>query len=243
MTIFSSNYISRKPIDRAMKRFARRFLKEQRVLDIGCGKKPYRPLFACDYVGLDADASVNPDIVADAWNIPLPDSSFDGIILNQSLEHIAETTATINEVKRLLKTNGLVIVTVPHAMRNHSSPLNSEKAPVHNFNTHDHRTWRVDYFRFTKFGLMYIFRDFQTESIRETSGYFGTLSQLVNYFFASIGPEWLFFPLYAINNVLGLSADAFFYALSKLPISVFQKLHEHVYQSLPVNYVCIFVKK
>lgn len=242
MNIFSSNYISRRPIDRAMHNFAKRFSAGQRVLDIGCGKKPYRSLFTCEYIGVDMESSIRPDIVANAWGIPLPDESFDGIILNQSLEHIAETEATIREIRRLLKPGGLAIITVPHAMRTHSSPIPASHAPVQNFNTKDHPTWRVDYYRFTKFGLMYAFRDFETLSMKETSGYIGTLLQLINYFFASIGPNWLFAPIYAVNNVLGLAADKTFEALSKLPVPVFQKFYDYAYSSLTINYVGTFKK-
>lgn len=242
MNIFSSNFLSRQPIDHAMRDFGQRFSPNQRVLDIGCGKKPYRQFFACEYVGVDSAASVKPDIVADAWNIPLKDESFDGIVLNQSLEHIAQTEKTVREIMRLLKPGGFAVVTVPHAMRTHSSPLPANQAPVHNFNPGDHRSWRVDYYRFTKFGLMYVFRDFETISITETSGYGGTLFQLSNYFLASLGPPWIFFPFYATNNLLGLTLDKIFSLLAATKIPLCVKFHEYVYLSLPVNYVCIFKK-
>lgn len=242
MNIFSSNYISRKPIDDAMKSFGEKFTPDQKILDIGCGTKPYKKWFRCKYTGVDTLAAVKPDIVADAWKIPLPDQQFDGIILNQSLEHIANTDATIQEIYRLLKPGGVVIVTVPHAMKTHASAAPSSTAPVQNFNPQDHPIWRVDYFRFTKFGLIYAFRDFQTISIKETSGYIGTLFQLINYFFASFGPNWLLSPIYLINNLLGLTCDKAFTELSKLPLPLAKKFYQYTYATLPINYICVFKK-
>src|SRR3989339_629096 len=125
--LFSCNYLARKPIELAMKEFAGNFDKNQKVLDVGCGKKPYAKFFSCEYIGLDPYKEVAPEIVANAWEIPLPDNSVDGIVLNQSLEHIAQTEKTISEIKRVLKLNGIGIVTVPQTMKNHSMPILSEK--------------------------------------------------------------------------------------------------------------------
>ena len=182
--IFSSNYLSRKPIEKAMKKFAKNFDKNQKVLDIGCGKKPYQKYFNCEYIGLDPVEEVKPDIVANAWDIPCQDNEFDGVILNQALEHIAETKKTISEIKRILKPGGLCIITVPQTMKNHSIPLSPEKSGLDNFDKTKVRHWNVDYYRFTKFGLIYLFRDFQVIEIRETNGYCETMFQLANYFFS-----------------------------------------------------------
>jgi len=242
MNIFSSNYISRQPIDKAMRNFGKQFSADQKVLDIGCGTKPYKNCFKCEYIGVDTLPALKPDITADAWDIPLPNQQFDGIVLNQSLEHIAMTDATIKEIYRLLRPGGLVIITVPHSMKTHASASPSSSAPVHNFDTQDHPIWRVDYYRFTKFGLIYAFRDFQTVSIKETSGYIGTLFQLINYFFASLGPNWLFAPMYFVNNLLGLSFDSLCDWIATFPIPLAKKFHQYTYMSLPINYVCIFKK-
>lgn len=242
MNLFSPNYISRAPINRAMREFGRQFAKDQRVLDIGCGKQPYRNCFPCEYVGVDTQAAVSPDIMANAWNIPLPDASFDGIVLNQSLEHISQTEKTVNEIHRLLKPNGLVIVTVPHTMRTHASPLPVEQAPIRNFDASHHPTWHVDYYRFTKFGLMYLFRDYSTLSIQETSGYIGTLVQLWNYFCACIAPNWILAPLYLVTNTAGLLADGVCRYIARIQIPIIQRLYREVYMSLPINYICVFQK-
>ncbi|MEX1112067.1 MAG: class I SAM-dependent methyltransferase [Candidatus Andersenbacteria bacterium] len=240
VSIFTPGFLSGRHIDKAMEQFAKNFQSGQKVLDIGCGRMPYKHFFNCSYVGVDPVASVNPDVVAPAWDIPLPNASVDGIILNQSLEHIAETENTVQEIKRILKPGGLLILTVPHTVRDHSDVIPAAKAPVHTFNVNDHPYWRVDYYRFTKFGLIYLFRGFETVSITPTTGYIGSLFQLSSLFFASLGLKWVFSPIYVINNILALGFDSFFASLQRLPIPSLKKFYHYTYLSLPMNHIAIF---
>lgn len=243
LTLFSSNFLSRFPIDSVMKEFARKFSREQKVLDIGCGNKPYEKYFSCQYIGLDPYSDTKADIVSEAWNIPSEDNSYDGVILNQSLEHIEKTNETVSEIKRVLKPGGIGIITVPHTMKNHSLPISSENINLNNFDKSKIRYWNVDYYRFTKFGLISLFKDFQVLSIKETSGYFGTLGQLENYFFASIKPiAILFTPIYFFNNIAGLLLDSFFELFAKMNWRIYNRFYETIYLSLPLNYILIIKK-
>ncbi len=240
--IFSNNYLSRGPIEIAMKKFARNFHSDQKVLDIGCGKKPYVKYFSCKYTGLDPYREVKPDIIANAWEIPVSENSFDGIIFNQSLEHIEKTAETILEIKRVLKPGGSCIITVPQTMKIHSLPLSSQNSEYNNFDKANIPYWNNDFYRFTKFGLIYLFRDFQILELKEISGYFGTLFQMMNYFFASLNIRYIFTPIYFVNNILGLFFDFIFFILSKINIRVFKRFYETIYLSLTLNYIMI-VKK
>lgn len=238
--IFSNNYLARHPVDLAMKKFSRNFNKDMKVLDVGCGNKPYAKYFNCKYVGLDPFSKTKADIIADAWEIPVPDNEFDGVILNQSLEHIKKTTETIAEIKRILKPGGLGIVTVPQTMKNHSIPNLSSSCELNNFDKGKIKYWNVDFYRFTKFGLIYLFRDFQILELKETSGYFGTIFQLLNYFLAMLKPiEIIFFPLYFIFNITGLFLDNFFAFLKSTGIKLFSKFYEIIYSSLTLDYILI----
>src|SRR4030042_4605339 len=159
--IFSSNYLNRAPIEKAMKAFAKNFSPNQKILDIGCGNKPYKKFFKCKYIGLDPYPGTKADSVANAWEIPCQDNEFDGIIANQSLEHIAKTQETIAEIKRVLKPDGLCIITVPQVMKTHSQPRPSSEINLNNFDKNKILYFNIDYFRFTKFGLILLFKDFQ----------------------------------------------------------------------------------
>ncbi|MFH0969696.1 MAG: methyltransferase domain-containing protein [Patescibacteria group bacterium] len=242
LNILSSNYLARFPVEKAMKEFGKKFGPDKIVLDIGCGKKPYAKYFNCKYVGLDPQKEVNPDIIADSWDIPVNNNYFDGIILNQSLEHIAKTQETILEIKRILKPGGLAIITVPQTMKNHSIPIPSEKIKLNNFDKKKIKNFNIDYYRFTKFGLLYIFRDFKIIEIKETSGYFATICQLINYFFSSFGIKFIFTPIYFTNNILGLISDFFFGLAGKINTRITLKLEELIYKSLTLDYILIIKK-
>ncbi len=95
---------------------------ESYVLDVGCGKGLLLPLLLrkrCKVVGIDvlAPASINQEFFAyhqlnmeEKPHIAYPDESFDVIILADFIEHIRNTDALLNEVKRTLKTEGRVII-------------------------------------------------------------------------------------------------------------------------------------
>lgn len=238
--IFSANYLSRKPIELAMKKFSKKFNNGQKIIDIGCGGKPYAKYFRCQYIGLDPFEGSKADVVADAWKTPFSDNEFDGVIMNQSLEHIKEITETIAEVKRILKPNGLCIITAPQTMKVHSVSLPSTDSEYNNFDKTKIKYWNVDFYRFTKSGLIHLFKDFQIIELKETNGYFGTIFQLLNYFLAVMKPiEFIFLPLYFIFNVSGALIDKFFAFLNFTNTRLFSKFYDMVYLSLTLNYILI----
>ena len=61
-----------------------------RVLDVGCGPKPYYPFFAeraSEYVGVDIVAQPAADLVGPVEALPVEDGSFDLVLCTQVLEH------------------------------------------------------------------------------------------------------------------------------------------------------------
>lgn len=241
ISLFSSNYLSRKPIENCVKLFAKNFSAEKKVLDIGCGNKPYAHLFKCHYTGVDPFPDTQADIMRDAWDTGVPDNSYDGVILNQSLEHISHTKETIAEIFRILKPGGLVLVTVPQTVRNHGMPLSIEESPIP-VDPALFDYWIVDYWRFTKYGLALLFQDFKLVKLEESNSYLTTLVQLWNYFLASFGLGILLAPLYLLNNLLGLILDIIFSLVNKIPYPIFRKLDQLVIRGLTLNYILIAKK-
>ncbi|HLC49520.1 MAG TPA: class I SAM-dependent methyltransferase [Candidatus Andersenbacteria bacterium] len=242
-SILSSNYLARFPVARAMKKFAQDFDAQSKILDIGCGHKPYRNYFSGTYVGIDHVKTPECDIVADSASIPLGNQSCNAIILNQTLEHTENIQGTVQEIFRLLKPGGKCFISVPMAMKVHSMPLPSTEAEYKNFDTALHPTWNVDFWRFTKFGLIVTFKDFRIVSLEETSGYIGTICQLINYFFASFGIPYIFSPIYVILNTIGIASDTLVEAICKNNSSpLLVKFFNLIYKSLPLNYNLIIQK-
>jgi len=102
-----------------------RFAPGTRLLDIGCGTGWLAKHFA-DYTGLDG----SPDAVRTARELgrnvrladvdePLPfdDAAFEGAVMKDLLEHVADPVALVREARRILVPGGLVFASSPDAQR------------------------------------------------------------------------------------------------------------------------------
>ncbi|OGG48350.1 hypothetical protein A3D66_02180 [Candidatus Kaiserbacteria bacterium RIFCSPHIGHO2_02_FULL_50_9] len=110
------------------------------VLDIGCGEYPHpRATKTLDFL-----QEFHPDVVADVnEKIPLPDNSFDCIIMNNTLEHLYNPQKAIDECRRILRQGGLLLAAVPFLIKTHQEPH--------------------DYHRYTEYMLRILFKDFAYE--------------------------------------------------------------------------------
>jgi ubiquinone/menaquinone biosynthesis C-methylase UbiE len=121
------------------------FIKEEvsgiTVLDIGCATKwPVKLLpSSYYYIGIDfLNTAKNwyktqPDVYGDAQKLPIASSSIDSVLLLDVLEHLQNPDQALNEIFRVLKTNGALILQVPFLYPIHDAPC--------------------DYRRWSKFGL------------------------------------------------------------------------------------------
>lgn len=110
-----------------------------RILDVGAGPCRYRRLFAhCRYETQDfvqyqggdygpfSDRSTwqygRIDYVCDAAAIPVPDSSYDAVLCTEVLEHVPEPIHVVNEIARILRPGGRVMLTAPLGSGLHQQP-------------------------------------------------------------------------------------------------------------------------
>lgn len=103
------------------------FGKDKFILDIGGKKTHKRGLFDIEKSGsevkyVNIDRSTNPDIYSDATDVPLPNSSCDIIIMGELLEHVPNPRNVLGEAYRLLRSDGLVLITVPFLYPVHADP-------------------------------------------------------------------------------------------------------------------------
>jgi SAM-dependent methyltransferase len=96
----------------------------QRVLDMGCGNRPYERIFrqkGCDYVACDIDGNVDVRIEP-GRPLPLPDASADGVVSFQVLEHVWDLDWYLGECHRLLKPGGWLLLSTHGTWLYHPHP-------------------------------------------------------------------------------------------------------------------------
>jgi SAM-dependent methyltransferase len=192
------NHIS----DAALKYYGAKYLKG-RLVDIGCGIKPYKDLlspFVTEHVGVDQEETLhnksNIDLFGTAYKIPADDESFDSAICTAVLEHLEEPESALRECYRVLKPNGHAVYSVPFIWHLHEEPR--------------------DFYRFSKYGLQYLFTKtgFKVIEIKPLSGFWVTFGQLFvyNLYRLNRGPiRWLH-----LIDVIGLIIQAISYGLEKI---------------------------
>lgn len=105
-----------------------------RVLDVGAGTCPYRQLFAhCDYRTHDFKQYKGEklggtseygeiDYVSDIVDIPVPDASFDVLLCTEVFEHVPEPIRALEEMARIVKPGGRLLITAPLGSGLHQLP-------------------------------------------------------------------------------------------------------------------------
>ncbi len=88
------------------------FKKEgETFLDVGCGRRKLP-----GSIGIDADRGSLADVFHDLESYPWPfeDNSFDLILLSHVLEHLSDTGKTMQELHRIAKPGGRIVIQVPY---------------------------------------------------------------------------------------------------------------------------------
>jgi SAM-dependent methyltransferase len=130
-----------------------------RMLDVGCGKKPYESIFhpyVSDYIGIEHEscfAGTNasqsdrqPDLFYDGVRLPFEDGSFDTVLNVQVLEHTPHPGLLVAELGRVLRRDGILILSAPFQARLHEEPY--------------------DYFRYSPHGLRTLLGDAGLEIVQ-----------------------------------------------------------------------------
>jgi SAM-dependent methyltransferase len=150
----------------------------EKWLDVGCGLRPYEHYFPHgSYVGVDIRNSgrsitmKEPDYFYDGEVLPFQDEHFDGAINTQVLEHVKNPQSLLNEINRVLRANGTLIVSTPFAWEEHEIPY--------------------DFFRYSRFGMSEILTSskFDVVNMKKDSSSIETIAMLLNtYIINSLTP-------------------------------------------------------
>jgi len=114
-----------------------------KLMDFGCGRKPYRSLFTVSqYIGVDLEKTGHDhslsevDVYYDGKTLPFPDKHFDAIFCSEVVEHVFDPELILPELRRTLKPGGRLLLTVPFSWNEHEIPY--------------------DYARYTSFGIAHL---------------------------------------------------------------------------------------
>ena len=148
-----------------------------RLLDVGCGSKPYLQLFnhVDEYVGMEFDSPANrvhsgADVFYSGEAFPFATSAFDSILSTEVLEHVFNPQQHLKECFRVLRPGGLMLLTTPFVWDEHSKPY--------------------DYGRYSSFGLSHVMNEagFEVVDLTKTCANVGALCQLLNCYIGKVLP-------------------------------------------------------
>lgn len=164
---FNPFFILRRGLYKAVKKNAPSLTGK--LLDFGCGSKPYRNLFAVEeYIGVDIEVSGHNhenesiDVYYDGEVIPFNDNHFDSVLCSEVFEHVFELDKTLMEIHRVCKPQAHLLITVPFAWDEHEIPY--------------------DFARYSSFGIKYLLEKhgFEVISLTKTTNYVQTIFQMWN---------------------------------------------------------------
>ncbi len=142
-----------------MEKMAQQYL----VLDLGGRQRfhkrlaSFRETFAgTRYYCLDILLASDLDAVGNLLCLPFAAEIADGVICNSVLEHVYEPQLAVSEIYRVLKPGGVAFLYVPFLYPYHGS------------------RGEPDCYRFTRDGLLYMFRGFSEMRLQPVDSYIGT---------------------------------------------------------------------
>lgn len=174
---FNPFYIIRKGLYNAI--YQNRKYISGKLLDFGCGSKPYKKIFTVkEYIGLDIAVSGHEhkdsqiDVFYDGKTIPFENNSFDSIFSSEVFEHVFNLDEMCYEIYRVLKPGGHLVITAPLVWDEHEAPY--------------------DFWRYTSFGIRHVLSKawFKIVKVQKTTRYVETIFQMFSaYIYQIIIPK------------------------------------------------------
>jgi SAM-dependent methyltransferase len=184
-----------------------------RILDVGCGVKPYYPFFAgvaSEYIGVDVVENPAAELRGSVEALPVEDASFDVVLCTQVLEHSDDPAQAVRELWRVTRPGGRVLASTHGVQVYHPSP--------------------ADYWRWTHEGLRRLFEqnaEWGSLSVTPAAGTASALAMLLGtYVEIALRRTVLARPPVALLNRIGRALDGRSSRLSEpLPGSLIPNFH------------------
>ncbi len=138
------------------------FSEASKLISIGSGgaigellKNKYSTI-----VQVDIDPDRKPDLVMSIENMDkFDENSVDAIFCMEVLEHVSNPFLAVKEIERVLKPDGIFIGSTPFLFPLHDEPY--------------------DFFRYTKYGIRNLFKNFKEEQLLERNTYYDAIYVLL----------------------------------------------------------------
>lgn len=168
-----------------------------KILNLGSGAGLYDKFIKKEMINLDlALYNKRTDIIGDAHQLPLKSESFNCVFCQALLEHTSKPWKIAEEIHRVLKTGGCVIVGVPFL------------EPLHG---------KTDYYRFTEQGLEEIFCKFKKIKSGICTGSFSFLNIFLAHALS------LLMPIKSLRKLILYSSAVFLWPLKYLDVLIINK--------------------
>jgi SAM-dependent methyltransferase len=139
---------------------------------MGFGMDALTRYTSIELVATDVSFGPSTRIICDAHDIPFADGTFDGVVVQATLEHVVDPYRCVDEVRRVLKPRGLVYAETPFMQQVHMGAY--------------------DFTRFTHSGHRRLFRHFSEISSGPICGPGMALAWSYQYFLLSfVTSRWL----------------------------------------------------
>ena len=153
--------LGRKLTRERLDRFVCSHATEALTLDVGAKVAPYVQRFP-NRVGLDLVPAPAITVVGNVLGLPFRSGAFGCVLCTEVLEHLPEPQAAVDEMHRVLRPDGILVLTTRFLFPIHDSPR--------------------DYYRFTRYGLQHLLRRFEMLELREDANAVESLAVLVQRF-------------------------------------------------------------
>lgn len=217
-SLFDYSYLNLRSNLKTLQRFASMVAPESRILDAGCGFKPWQDCFPASvkYIGVDYSCEwAAPDALASADALPFADDTFDAIICSEVLEHARHPERCIAELKRVCRPDGLIYISTPFCFPEHGVPY--------------------DFQRLTQYFYKDVFKNDEIVTLEATTSTMGSAFTTFNFFVecTPLRMVWGFrHVVFLACNLLGLACDTFInFAAPRIMRTL--KLYTHM---LPLGY-------
>lgn len=157
------------------------------TLDIGGGRKggSFKEPSDATWVILDIERQLYPHILSDAQHIPVKSNAVDCVKCTELLEHVEHPEIVMDEILRILKPSGTLILSVPFNVGVHSDPY--------------------DFQRFTDLKLKRMLEDnFCIVKLKKQGLFFSVLAYMIRQAIVSCtrSIKFLLYPLLPILNLM-----------------------------------------